>query len=177
MMISADIYPPRYMEPGAWLEHTEVEIKAHCDDGTGNPDGAVESLANYSHEMGTAYGTDFQIAQNMKEIMVTLGFTEVHEVKYKLPLGPWAADSRYKEIGKFFERFYKTGLQGWLMHILTTRLGVCQLSTNSFLGRGVLNQSVDYRTSQRTSSQDFSGDRRPCEPLLFLSVRYCRALL
>ena len=112
------------MNPGAWLEQTEVEIKVHCDDNTANPDGEVQKLAQMSYEMGQAYGTDFRIADRMKEEMETAGFEQVQEVRFRLPLGPWSADPRYKEIGKFYERYYKTGLQGWLMHILTTKMQV-----------------------------------------------------
>lgn len=112
------------MQAGGWLEQTEVEIKVYCDDDTANPDSQVEKLAKLSHDMSDAYGTDFQIAGRMKEEMEAAGFEDVREVRFRLPLGPWSADPRYKEIGKFYERYYKTGLQGWLMRILTTKFGV-----------------------------------------------------
>ena len=112
------------MQSGGWLEQTEVEIKVYCDDNTANPDSQVEKMAKLSHGRSDAYGTDFQIAGRMKEKMEAAGFEDVREVRFKLPLGPWSADPRYKEIGKFYERYYKTGLQGWLMRILTTKFGV-----------------------------------------------------
>ena len=112
------------MESGGWIEQIEVEIKANCDDETRNPDGAIESLVNRVSEMSAAHGVHFRIAENMAHMMREAGFTDVREAKYKLPLGWWSADPKYKEIGKFFERFYKTGLQGWLMHIWTKTMGV-----------------------------------------------------
>ena len=144
----------RYLEPGGWIEQTEVEIKAHCDDETGNPDSEIEKLVGFSYDMGAAYGTDFRIADRMKEEMEAAGFDQVKEVKYKLPLGPWSADPKYKEIGKFYERFYKTGLQGWLMHILTTRLGVRRCSKNNRHRTSVLMNLVDHRKGQRPSLED-----------------------
>lgn len=119
------------MAKGAWIEQTEVEINVYCDDDTAYPDGEIEKLAEKSHEMGAAYGTDFHIAARMAVEMAAAGFVDIKEAKYKMPLGPWSADPRYKEIGKFYERFYKTGLEGWLMHILTRKLGVRQLQART----------------------------------------------
>lgn len=112
------------MQSGGWLEQIEVEIKAHCDDETRNPNSSIEGLTNHVDEMSAAHGVYFKIADNMASIMREAGFTDVREAKYKLPLGWWSADPKYKEIGKFYERFYKTGLQGWLMHIWTKSMGV-----------------------------------------------------
>lgn len=112
------------MQSGGWIEQIEVEIKVHCDDDTRKPDSAIEGLTNQVSEMSAAHGSYFEIAQNMARIMREAGFTDVREAKYKLPVGWWSADPKYKEIGRFFERFYKTGLQGWLMHIWTKSMGV-----------------------------------------------------
>ena len=114
------------MESGAWIEQIEVEIKVYCDDDTRKPDGELERLAEMTQVMSSTHGAYFQIAENMSTMMRDAGFTDVREAKYKLPVGWWSADPKYKEIGKFFERFYKTGLQGWLMHIWTKSMGVSQ---------------------------------------------------
>jgi hypothetical protein len=132
------------MASGAWVEHTEVEIKVFCDDGTGNPDSEIEKLANYADQMGIAYGTEFRIADKMAEKMKAAGFEDVQEVRFRLPLGPWSADPRYKEIGKFYERYYKTGLQGWLMHILTQRFNV-RRAPSTYRKMSVLTDTVDHR--------------------------------
>lgn len=113
------------LSPGGYLEHTEIEIKARCDDNTGRPDSQLEWLADFTNDMGAAHGNTFRVAENMGNMMREAGFTEVREAKYKLPLGWWSADPKYREIGKFYERFFKTGLQGWLMHIMTRNMGVC----------------------------------------------------
>lgn len=74
--------------------------------------------------MSRRIGRDFHVSDRMKSLIEAAGFVDVQETKYKLPLGPWSAEPKYKEIGKFYERFYKTGLQGWLLHTLTTGMGV-----------------------------------------------------
>lgn len=112
------------MESGAWIEQIEVEIKAYCDDDTRDPNSALEQLANMSKDMTAAQDLDFNIAENMARLLTEAGFADVKEAKYKLPLGWWSVDPKYKEIGKFYERFYKTGLQGWLMQVCTKSMGV-----------------------------------------------------
>jgi hypothetical protein len=139
------------MERGAWIEQTEVEINVYCDDDTRKHDGKIEELAEFSHDMGAAYGTDFRIADRMATEMKAAGFVEIKEAKYKLPLGPWSADPRYKEIGKFYERYYKTGLQGWLMHILTTTFQVCRLQTLESSGKFTHKSSGAQSMSTRPS--------------------------
>ncbi|ETN46838.1 uncharacterized protein HMPREF1541_01027 [Cyphellophora europaea CBS 101466] len=118
------------MESGAWIEQIEVEIKVYCDDDTRKPDGELERLAEMTQVMSSTHGAYFQIAENMSTMMRDAGFTDVREAKYKLPVGWWSADPKYKEIGKFFERFYKTGLQGWLMHIWTKSMGFTPEAVN-----------------------------------------------
>ena len=135
------------MQSGGWVEQTEVEIKVHCDDDTANPDGRIENIVKLSHDMTNASGTDFQIAGRMKEEMEAAGFQDVREVRFRLPLGPWSADLRYKEIGKFYERYYKTGLQGWLMRTLTKNLGV-RMPGIPNIGDAVLIHSVDHGKGQ-----------------------------
>jgi len=66
----------------------------------------------------------------MKELIEQAGFVNVQERKLKLPLGSWATDPKLKDIGRFHERFYKTGLQGWLLQICTRTLGVSGQSSD-----------------------------------------------
>jgi hypothetical protein len=119
------------MHSGAWMEQIEIEIKAYCDDETRNPGGTLEHLAEQTKAMSIAHGSYFNIADDMERLMKEAGFADVREAKYKLPLGWWSADPKYKEIGKFYERFYKTGLQGWLMHIWTKNMGVSILKEDT----------------------------------------------
>jgi len=112
------------MISGAWIEQLEVEINPRTDDHSDAPDSHIKALANYTPAMGAASGRDLNISDVMKAMIEEAGFVGVREKRLKLPLGPWATDQKYKDVGRFFERFYKTGLQGWLLHICTRNLGV-----------------------------------------------------
>ena len=112
------------MNSGGWIEQYEIEIDARVDDTSEQPDSEIRRLSDLKEQMAKASGRDFQISYKMKELIEAAGFVDVQEQKVKLPLGPWASDPKLKDIGRFFERFYKTGLQGWLMQICTRLLHV-----------------------------------------------------
>ena len=112
------------MNSGGWIEQYELEIDAKTDDGSQIPNSQIMTNSSLTYELAAASGRDFHISYKMKAMLEQAGFVNVQEQKVKLPLGPWANDPKWKDIGRFFERFYKTGLQGWLLHICTRLLGV-----------------------------------------------------
>jgi hypothetical protein len=112
------------MRSGGWIEQYEIEIDATTDEENEPPDTEIRKLSDIAEDMARASGRDFKISYKMKHLIEEAGFVDVQEQKVNLPLGPWASDPKLKDIGRFFERFYKTGLQGWLMHICTRFLGV-----------------------------------------------------
>ena len=116
----------RKMNSGGWIEQYEVEIDVSSDVDSELPNSEIRKLNDICHEMARVSGRDFQISSKMKHLIEAAGFVDVQEQKVKMPLGPWASDPKLKDIGRFFERFYKTGLQGWLMQICTRLLGVSE---------------------------------------------------
>ena len=100
-----------------------MEIKPRCDDGT-LPEGNVfQKWADLAKQL-TGIGRGFMITSNMRPQMEEAGFEDISERHYKLPLGPWSSNQRYQQLGFFFEMFWRTGCQGWLMGGLTRHLGV-----------------------------------------------------
>ena len=112
------------MASGAWIEQIEVEIIVHCDDDTKKPDSEIFHLAALATDMGQAVDRNFRIAERMADMIREAGFVDVKERLYKLPLGWWSADPKYRDIGALFELFYRSGVQGWLMAPLTRGMNV-----------------------------------------------------
>ncbi|KAK5031167.1 hypothetical protein LTS07_004902 [Exophiala sideris] len=112
------------MNSGGWIEHLEMEINAQTDDAEVPADSQIKFLSSFAHtHMTVASGRDFGISFGMRKLIEEAGFVDVQEKRLKVPLGPWASDPKLKEVGRLCERFYKTGLQGWLMHVCTRSLG------------------------------------------------------
>jgi len=112
------------MRSGGCIEQMEVEIDAQTDDPEVLPGSQIRALCEYTRtHLSAAAGRDFDISLGMKKMIEDAGFVDVQEKRLNLPLGPWASDPKLKDIGRFYERFYKTGLQGWLLQVCTRRLG------------------------------------------------------
>ncbi|RMZ75451.1 hypothetical protein DV737_g5297, partial [Chaetothyriales sp. CBS 132003] len=112
----------RFLRPGGWVEHIEYGCIACCDDGSEKPDSNIIRLSELATAMSESMNLEFRVAERIAERLRAAGFTNVKEREYKLPLGQWSQHAQYKEIGRLFEQFYKTGLHGWLVAPLTRGL-------------------------------------------------------
>lgn len=112
------------MSSGGWIEQIEMDINAQSDGSTTASNSKVKELCTFTQQLSIASERDFYISKSMKTLIEEAGFVNVQERTINLPLGSWAADPKLKDIGRFLERYYKTGLQGWLLQICTRTLGV-----------------------------------------------------
>lgn len=69
-------------------------------------------------------GNDFILTETMRADIEKAGFQGVEEYVLKAPLGRWPADPRLKDIGRWCELSFNTGLEGWAMQVLTKYLDV-----------------------------------------------------
>jgi hypothetical protein len=72
-------------------------------------------------------GNEFILTEKMKSDIEKAGFQGVQEYVLKAPLGRWPADPRLKDIGRWCELSFNTGLEGWAMQVLTKYLDVRRL--------------------------------------------------
>lgn len=69
-------------------------------------------------------GQTFDVALKSKERMIEAGFVDVVEHKFKMPVGPWPADKKWKELGRWSLLHMLTGVDGMQMWMLSSVLGV-----------------------------------------------------
>lgn len=75
-------------------------------------------------------GVSFSITDDMKRKIEVAGFQNIEEHGLKAPLGSWPLNRRLKEIGSWCEYTFTTGLEGWVMQVLTKYMEVsCSLPT------------------------------------------------
>ncbi|KIW63761.1 hypothetical protein PV04_08739 [Phialophora macrospora] len=123
------------MKAGGWIEQYDVVRDAGTDDDSELPNSEIRKLSDLQRKIAVASGRDFQVSSKRKQTIEAAGFVDVQEQRVKLPLGPWPTDPKLKDIGRFFERFYKTSLQDWLMQSCTTLLGWTRKEVNSACAR------------------------------------------
>jgi hypothetical protein len=88
--------------------------------------------------------------------MEEVGFINVVEKKFKLPIGNWPADPRMKELGIWYRAYFEDGMEGYAMALLTRVLKVrsCQIFILISHGGGwlILLATVSGKCSKRKCS-------------------------
>ncbi|RPB18879.1 S-adenosyl-L-methionine-dependent methyltransferase, partial [Terfezia boudieri ATCC MYA-4762] len=109
----------RTIKPGGWFEHLETTIELLSDDGTIPEPSRVHEWTYVLDIAGSAAGKSWKISEKLKEWMIDAGFQNVREVVYKLPVGNWPKDEKYKAIGQFNLLNVLEGAEGWTYALLT----------------------------------------------------------
>lgn len=66
---------------------------------------------------GEKMGRTFKL--NTKKDLEEVGFVDVVEERFKLPIGPWMKDKKWKEIGRWSLLHISSGLEGMALYMLT----------------------------------------------------------
>src|SRR5436190_10839127 len=76
-------------------------------------------------EAGEKIGQAFDLARDQKlyNWMTEVGFVNVKEHPFKLPLGPWPADPKMKDVGNYNLATTDQGLEGYAVYLFTKVLG------------------------------------------------------
>lgn len=101
-----------------------MSIEFKSDDGTVAHDHVFSVWSRTFIEAGEKFGKTFRIADLARGYIESAGFEEVVEKKFKLPVGGWSSDSKYKELGRWNLLHCERGIEGWAMALLTRVMGV-----------------------------------------------------
>lgn len=69
-------------------------------------------------------GQTFKVGEKARGLMEEAGFVDLVEKTYKLPVGTWMQDPKFKDIGRWNLLFLLSGLDGMQLFMLKTILGV-----------------------------------------------------
>ena len=75
-------------------------------------------------DAGETMGQTFKISRESARLIAEAGFVDVVERKFKMPVGGWMGDCKWKEIGRWNLLYLTTGLEGMQLFILKAVLGV-----------------------------------------------------
>lgn len=117
----------RALKPGGWIEHSEMCAEVGCDDGSVPEDSIykfwIEELLIAS---GVRLGKTFTPTKDNLHVenLRKAGFTgALHTRDYKVPLGPWPVDKKWKEVGLFNVAGMEQGLEGFGLLLGTQVMG------------------------------------------------------
>lgn len=111
-----------HLQPGGFIEQLEMSVVPKSDDGTVTPDSIFDKWGKISIELGDKFGKSLRTADESKAGIEEAGFINVVEHRWKLPIGGWPADKRFKELGQYNRINWEQGIEGWSIFLLTTVL-------------------------------------------------------
>lgn len=101
-----------------------MDIQFTSDDGTVEPGHVMYDWSQLFINAGEQMGRTFKIARESKKLIEAAGFVDVVERKYKVPVGGWMEDVKWKELGKWNLLYLTEGLEGMALYILKNVLRV-----------------------------------------------------
>ncbi|KAF3007728.1 hypothetical protein E8E13_009786 [Curvularia kusanoi] len=111
-----------HLQPGAYFEQVEMSVVPKSDDGTVETDSIFDQWGKTSLLLGDKFGKTLRVVDEARGNMEAAGFVDVVEHRWKLPIGGWPADKRFKEIGQYNRIHWEQGIEGWSIYLLTTIL-------------------------------------------------------
>ncbi|KAL2758065.1 hypothetical protein ACRALDRAFT_2100061, partial [Sodiomyces alcalophilus JCM 7366] len=111
------------LSPGGWFEAQDFNCEGHSDDGTLRPDSALQRWFDDMNMASQLANRPLSIAHLFKQWFHEVGFVDVHEKVFKVPLNGWAKDPRYKALGRLWEQNMLSGISGFSMSLFTQVLG------------------------------------------------------
>ena len=87
------------MNSGAYLQFVDIEFTPRCDDGTMPADTVWRKWEQTACAFRDISHRRFFNARETKQEIKDAGFVDIVEKIYKLPIGGWSSDPKYREIG------------------------------------------------------------------------------
>ncbi|PNP50720.1 hypothetical protein FNYG_15935 [Fusarium nygamai] len=106
------------LEPGGWLESQETDCIPLCDDDTFDRNGPVATWCNELIVAADQLQRPAILGSKLKEIYERVGFVDVHQRVFKMPINGWAKDSRLKQVGWMWADSLLDGLSGFSYQLL-----------------------------------------------------------
>ncbi|KAH7066162.1 S-adenosyl-L-methionine-dependent methyltransferase [Paraphoma chrysanthemicola] len=124
-----------HLAPGGWVEHLEFSIQTNADPNSTNH--ADQIMTGFSRSIigvgDEKTGMSFRIVEQMKPLMEEAGFVDVVEEKFIWPIGAWPKDPHLKDLGRWGERNWADGIEGWVMALYTRLLGWTYAEVQAFI--------------------------------------------
>lgn len=114
-----------HLAPGGWVEQLEFEIKTNADEKSEKFADRIMTAFSHSitHTAAEKTGMSFDICSAIAPGLQRAGFVDVHEQKFIWPIGAWPKDPHLKDLGRWGERNWSEGIEGWVMALYTRLLG------------------------------------------------------
>lgn len=111
-----------HLQPGGWLECQEIPALPDCDDGT-MPEDYGWFLWAKEFVAGLELANRQDLGEQIKDWMREVGFVDVKETVFKIPLNSWPKEAQLKHVGMLWQRNLLEGLSGFSLGLFSRILG------------------------------------------------------
>ncbi|KAF4475659.1 putative methyltransferase tdiE [Colletotrichum fructicola Nara gc5] len=122
-----------FLEPGGWLELSDILLDLKGDDGTVTPACAAQKWATHMLEAAAVWKRPLDSCKFYREQLAAAGFKNIKQEIYKWPSNPWPKDPKYKELGMWTYENLGNGLSGLSLALFTRALGWSPAQLEVFL--------------------------------------------
>jgi hypothetical protein len=106
------------LKPGGWMECQELMGLLESDDDTLTDDNPFKLWCDNIVEASILANRPLNFAASMKQWFIEVGFVDITEKVYKLPLNGWPKDRRLKRFGELWHSNMASGLQAFSYGLL-----------------------------------------------------------
>lgn len=106
------------LEPGGWFESQEVDCNISCDDGTLDPCGPIVSWISDLILAADKMGRPTLLGPVLKRAYENVGFVDVQQRVYKMPLNSWPKNRYLKQVGLLWGHNLVEGLSAFSYQLL-----------------------------------------------------------
>ncbi|KAG6172693.1 hypothetical protein E4U51_006982 [Claviceps purpurea] len=107
----------RCCAPGGWVESVEYDVEFRSDDGTTELEPILASYGELFREASKILNRPLFVQAIQPQALDEAGFIDKKIVQYKIPIGPWAKDRKFAEVGRFARESLEKDLQGYTQMI------------------------------------------------------------
>ncbi|PYH43973.1 class I SAM-dependent methyltransferase [Aspergillus saccharolyticus JOP 1030-1] len=113
----------QHVRPGGWVEIQEFETRIYSDDGTDQEAVLIHEFQRRLDEASRQFGKRMNIAGSVRGWMQSAGFCNVTDDTYKCPLGGWAKDPHFKDLGRLGKAAFFDAVEPYSLALFTRELG------------------------------------------------------
>ncbi|EXV03537.1 methyltransferase [Metarhizium robertsii] len=106
------------LKPGGWFESQEVDCNISCDDGSLDPNGPIVTWINDLMVAAEMLNRPVLLGPILKKAYERVGFVDVQQRVYKMPLNPWPKNRLLKQVGLLWGANILKGLSAFSYQLL-----------------------------------------------------------
>jgi metalloendopeptidase OMA1, mitochondrial len=136
-----------HLAPGGYLECQELSPFLFCDDKTMRKSFAPRKLFNLLVETSHEADRPLDIAEHLTGWLREVGFVEVHEEIFQVPINGWPKDKVQRDIGRCWQTNLSSGLPAFSLALLHRFRGLSaeEVQVSDFSSNNEISQNCTDR--------------------------------